>query len=265
MRKLHFTAVSVCIVCAAAVCTPRQDVTVTRYEGADYIFAGTLIKLSASTMPGYVSAEEASIVRVDRVLKASDGHEHFEGKEITVLLNEDQKTNLKEGFSGIFITRTWLFGNSLAVLAKAIDQDKSQIEKVQKDIKEYEADQEYRMLESRVMSADLIVYGKVEKIEDVKATRQPVETEHDPQYRIAIVIPEEVLKRSASVDTVKFYFASSDDIQWYKAPKFVAGSEGIFLLRRAPDVSKDQGAYTLLHPLDFQEGSKLDDIKRMIK
>jgi hypothetical protein len=158
-----------------------------------------------------------------------------------------------------------LFGNSLAVLAKAIDQDNARMENIQDEIKQYEQNQEYSVLESRVKSADLIVYGKVTQIEDLDPKGQRVETEHDPQYRVAVVIPEGVLKRSADVDTVKFYFASSDDIRWYRAPKFNTGSEGIFLLRRAPEINKDQGAFTLLHPLDFQERAKIEDIKKMLK
>jgi hypothetical protein len=216
-------------------------------------------------MPDYVKDKDASIVRVDKVLKASPGHENFQGREITVLLNDGQRGTLKEGSSGIFITKTWLFGNSLAVLAKAIDQDNARMENIQDEIKQYEQNQEYSVLESRVKSADLIVYGKVTQIEDLDPKGQRVETEHDPQYRVAVVIPEGVLKRSADVDTVKFYFASSDDIRWYRAPKFNTGSEGIFLLRRAPEINKDQGAFTLLHPLDFQERAKIEDIKKMLK
>jgi len=216
-------------------------------------------------MPDYVKDKKASIVRVDKVLKASGGHEDFAGMEITVLLNDEQRANLKEGSSGIFITKTWLFGNSLAVLAKAIEQDNSQMEKVQNEIRQYEENQEYRLLESRVMSADLIVYGKVTQIGDMEPKMQRFETEHDPQYRIAVIIPEGILTRSADLDTVTFYFASSDDIRWYNAPKFVAGSEGIFLLRRATEITKDQGAYILLDSLDFQERAKLEEIKRMLK
>jgi hypothetical protein len=253
------------MLCMATASTRGQENTLTRYEGSDYIFSGTLVKHFASTMPEYVKGKDASIVRVDKVLKASAGHENFEGREITVLLNDGQRGTLKEGSSGVFITKTWLFGNSLAVLAQAIDLENSRMENIQDEIKQYEQNQEYRMLESRVKSADLIVYGKVTRIEDLDPKGQFDETEHDPQYRVAVVIPEGVLKRSGDVDTVKFYFASSDDIRWYRAPKFNTGSEGIFLLQRAPELTKNQGTLTLLHPLDFQERAKMEEIKKMLK
>jgi len=263
MRILNITILAICLIFIVMRCFPRKDTRMSLYEESDYIFSGTIIKQSASTMPNYINDERASIVKVEKVLKSSAGHENFEGMEITVLLNDEQISEQKEGFNAIFFTKTWLFGNSLAVLVKAVEKDT--LEQVQNEIKQYQQHQEYNILKSRIKLADLIVYSKVEYIEDIKNNRQKFETEHDPEYKLAVIIAKDVLKGSVSLDTLKFYFASSDDIQWYRSPKFVAGREGIFLLKKATDISKEREYYTLLHPLDFQESSKLEAIKEILK
>ena len=265
MRIINITIISFSMIWIVLYCTPRKDIRMNRYEKSDYIFSGTITKQSASTMPKYVKEEEASIVKVDKVLKSSEGHENFEGMEITVILNDEQQTKFKKGFRGIFFTKTWLFGNSLAVLVNAVEQDKSTIENVQKEIIQFQENQEYKSLESRVNLADLIVYGKVEKIKDMEPKRQSFETEHDPNYKLAIISTKEVLKKSTSLDTINVYFASSDDIQWYRSPKLIVGDEGIFLLRDATNIFKEKESYTLLHPHDFQNSTKLEDIKKILK
>ena len=265
MRKLIILISSIGMIFIAILCTPPEDVIINRYEKSDYIFSGELVRQSASTMPNYVKDQNASIVKVDRVLKASEGHENFEGREITVLLNREQQAKMERGFSGIFFTKTWLFGNSLAVLMNDVDADTSKIDQVQKEIKQAKQDEDNRALEARVKGANLIVSGKIEKIENLEVKRKTKISEHDPLYMKATIIKNEILKGNVQGDRITFYFASSTDVQWYRAPKFTPNEEGIFLLKMNADVQGQKEVYTLLNPLDFQESSKLEAIKKILK
>ena len=265
MRKLIIFISSIGMIFIAILCTPPENITLKRYEKSDYIFSGELIKQSASTMPVYVKDQNASIVKVDKVLKASEGHENFEGREITVLLGREEQAKLERGFYGIFFTKTWLFGNSLAVLMNSVEPDTSKTSQVQAEIKQFQQEEDNKTLESRVKIADLIVYGKVEKIEDPEIKKQIFISEHDPMLKKAIIIKNEILKGNMQGDRITFYFASSTDVQWYQAPKFTPSKEGIFLLKMNADVQGQKEAYTLLNPLDFQESSKLEAIKKILK
>ncbi len=265
MRKLIIFISSIWMIFIVILCTPSEDITINRYENSDYIFSGELIRQSASTMPDYVKDQNASIVKVNKVLKASQGHENFEGREITVVTNRNQQTELKPGFYGIFFTKTWLFGKSLAVVMNAVEKDTSKIDEVRKQIKQSQQEGDNRTLESRVKSADLIVYGKVEKIENPEIKKPTFISEHDPIFKKAIIIKSEILKGNTQGERITFYFASSTDVHWYRAPKFTTNEDGIFLLKMTPELQGQKEVYTLLNPHDFQESSKLEAIKRILK
>ena len=146
-----------------------------------------------------------------------------------------------------------------------VDADTSKIDQVQKEIKQAKQDEDNRALEARVKGANLIVSGKIEKIENLEVKRKTKISEHDPLYMKATIIKNEILKGNVQGDRITFYFASSTDVQWYRAPKFTPNEEGIFLLKMNADVQGQKEVYTLLNPLDFQESSKLEAIKKILK
>jgi hypothetical protein len=70
-------------------------------------------------------------------------------------------------------------------------------------------------------------------------------------------------------------FPASDDVLWHRAPKFQAGQEGFFMLRRGgPKEPANQKfafaaaggdrAYTALHPADFQPFDHPGGVRAMI-
>jgi hypothetical protein len=46
----------------------------------------------------------------------------------------------------------------------------------------------------------------------------------------AVVKPDKILKGEVRGDSVRFVFAQSDDVHWYRAPKFKPEDKGVFLL-----------------------------------
>jgi hypothetical protein len=123
-----------------------------------------------------------------------------------------------------------------------------------------------RPLAERVAGAELVVTGRVTSTRPV-ARESPPGSEHDPEWSIARVAVDSVLKGPSSRRTVEVLFASSMDIAWYRSPKLNEGVSGIFILRRrdddeAPD-EVGPNVYQATHPLDFLPHDRLEDVQRM--
>jgi hypothetical protein len=91
-----------------------------------------------------------------------------------------------------------------------------------------------RALRNRANRAELVVTGKVTEIRE--APRQPKApiTEHDPEWRQAVVAVEDAPRTGASrarkPKQVVIRFAASPDVRWAKAPKFAVGDAGVWML-----------------------------------
>ena len=77
---------------------------------------------------------------------------------------------------------------------------------------------------------------------------------------------ERVEKGSYPQQQLVVQFPASTDIAWYKVPKLQPGDEGIVLLHNVEGPQRETAAfYAILHPMDFQSWSKLDQIRTFIK
>ncbi len=96
-----------------------------------------------------------------------------------------------------------------------------------------------------------------------------VESEHSPELRQAFLRPDRVLKGDVGAEVIGFFFAASDDVQWYRSPKFGIGDDGIFLLNAGSSEAATLGVgeqqFTLFHPLDFQPPERLQLIEELLK
>ncbi|MGA7304078.1 MAG: hypothetical protein WBW88_04360, partial [Rhodothermales bacterium] len=124
-------------------------------------------------------------------------------------------------------------------------------------------------LGERVREAELIVVGKVTRIDTTVGQTRRIVSEHLPDLRQASLTVSEVLKGELAGNEVAFLFSASKDIQWYQAPKFSPGDEGIFLLNKDTKGLERFGVgpttNTLLHRLDYQPSDKLDLIKSLLR
>ena len=252
-----------------------------------FIFKGTIRKLKAASMRGVPVDERTAVVRVDQVLEAPRNLAHCAGKDITVRLAGRTKASV--GQQLMFHTAGWMFGENVAVRAvrqetvtrahaAALAQGGNPVEhKATRDLQE------------RVTDADLVVSGKVIAVSlpataapgvaiapsPVGTSRRPV-SEHDPKWREAVIAVDRVHKGTRGGNHVTVRFPASTDVGWFKAPKFEAGQQGYFMLRKgmpAPATPEESppraldkgtgvvaeeppGVYTALHPLDFQPYSQ---------
>ncbi len=237
--------------------------TTTTYPNSDYVIKGTVVKKNASNLSGMTSSNTTAIIKVTETIEASPNQEGFEGKEITMMLNAQQMASLQEGGDYVFFNQTTHFGNTLGAQVKAVEPGSTTTTSIKEKIRLQQQAEKNKALKERLGTADLVVTGAVISADSVPVA--PIgETEHDPQYVRSRIKVKKVLKGSADGD-VQFYFASSDDVHWYTAPKFYSGAPGIFLLRQNNDEGPVKGRYTLIHADDFLNNSELKLVKALLK
>jgi len=260
---------------------------------ATFVFEGTVKKLKAALMKSVTVDAHTAVVHVDQVLEAPANLRHLAGTDITVQLVERVKTALGESF--VFHAAGWIFGESVAV--RAVTQEPVQRAHAPLlarggDPVAHRADRE---LQNRVNDADLVVSGTVVAVKlpegsepQVRAVRgaadvagKPV-SEHDPKWREAVVQVADVHKGEHAADKVSVLFPSSQDVRWYKAPKFHAGQQGYFVLQKSrmkasdcvdtrtrgaampAEADKEVEVYTALHPEDFHPYTQPERIRASI-
>jgi hypothetical protein len=230
-----------------------------------FVFRGTVLKAGGTTMPDSIPASEGTaVVKVDEVLVAPDTLGDFAGREVTVLLLKPR--SVKAGESAVFYTNGAVYGRSLAVRevgrTKAEGSDFMALRERLSEAKQRASD---LALAERLEQAEVVVSGTVTVVRTPRAEpRQTHISEHEPEWREAVVRVDSVLK-GASVQQreVIVLYPTSTDIMWYRAPRFVKGQQGIFILRKQVKPELRLNGFTALDPLDFQPAQQLERIKRL--
>jgi hypothetical protein len=179
----------------------------------------------------------------------------------------------------LFFTDGWIFGESLAVrvlswepvLAAAAGAAEDTRVAAQVDAS---ADRE---LQTALESADLVVVGRVKRVQAptalaLAAPERKRVTEHDPEWREAIIDVESALKGAADMREVVVRFPASVDVMWAASPKFTEGQEGTFLLQQdrltgAPAATLEGRAvtaYTAISPKHALSSGDAARIKRLL-
>jgi len=226
---------------------------------ATFIFVGTVVRLSASTVPEVPVTDATAVVRVDDIIEGPGAPPDLKGQEITVQLS--QPGSVKQGEQTTFFTRGWLFGDSMAVVEVGRASEAQGAQQVREQVSTTHQKMADEALQSEISSAEAIVVGTVASVKP--ASIRHLGSEHDPDWYEAEITVESVEKGHLPGHTVTLLFAHSDDVMWQSAPKFKQGQQGVWLLHRnqekLPGV-KDQ--YTVLKPLDFQSRDNLEHIKK---
>ncbi len=202
---------------------------------ASLIFIGTVLEKGAVTFSAVPRSERTAVVRVDEVLEKPAAIAVAAQDRLTVELADPAA--LAQGDQATFYTTGWILGEGIAVrevghepmaqvaaaagLGEEIRQARQQLTDAQ--------------LQARLEAADLVVMGKVTAVREPQlaaaAPDRPIVTEHDPQWREAVIEVASTLKGSADGEQVVVRFAGSMDVAYYQAPKFRQGEEGVFLLQ----------------------------------
>jgi hypothetical protein len=260
---------------------------------ANFVFKGTVIKLRARTFPEVPITHRTLVVRVDEISDAPETLADYGGREITVQLGPGAP--LRKTDQAIFHTHGWVFGRGLAVrsVEHRVIAAGAVVAAAARDPVENLA---VTQAAERFDTADIVVSGRVVAVRlppsEVAATRmtaavdadgnvtltKPI-SEHDPFIQEAVVVVDAVHKGEAPAE-VTVRFPTSTDVRWYGAPKFKPGDQGFFMLRRRETAetppkhaatvaamvreAEAEGAYTALHPADFQPLDRLGGIRTVV-
>jgi len=185
--------------------------------------------------------ERTAIVTIDESIEAPPDLAGYVGQDITVELSGRQKVAI--GQQMIFHATGWMFGESVAV--RSLREEL--FESGRRLAASTGTDAVDRHTEKKRLShfadADLVVAGKVvavrlptesaaAKKKDRASVTFPI-TEHDPNWREAIIQVDDVIKGAYKEAQVIVRFPASSDVMWQGTSKFEAGQQGYFLLHRA--------------------------------
>jgi len=216
-----------------------QNLTASELKQSDIIFVGTVVNVGATSFKGFPASQNTLIVRADAVLEKPPGVVLRPGDNLTVVAKD--ASELKKGIHGTFYTAGWVYGDGIAVreighelpadLADPPDAAQKKEENMQARKAISDAD-----LKARIDSAGLVIVGRVEEVRPPSmATAAPSAapiTEHDPEWKEAIIHADSIIKGPASsAKEIVVHFPASIDVSWYEWPKLKVGQEGTFILQ----------------------------------
>ncbi|HYX31367.1 MAG TPA: hypothetical protein VE863_22720 [Pyrinomonadaceae bacterium] len=249
-------------------------------------------------MPDVPVDKNTIVAIVDQVLEAPTNLAKLGGHRVTVQLTGRQKVAV--GDELIFHTHGWIFGGSVAVIS--LREERVGEARAHAALLSRGGDpvmhRQNRRIKHRFSTADVVVSGRVtmvrippdatsakraaSKSKSVANTPTPIGpiSEHTPHWREAHIDVDDVHKGEHHSDSVVIRFPASTDVRWYKAPKFLPGHQGFFMLRkhkpadekpaRGKRTAKSSATpatqvYTALHPADFQPYTQPGGVRRIIE
>jgi len=239
---------------------------------SDIIFAGTVTR--------------AGVVRVDQVFEKPDAVSLMKGDSVAVLAARAGSPPLNPGMQATFYTRGWIYGRwitvrevgheaigpQLATVAGTGTAQQDLVARARQQVNDAD-------LKARIQAAAMVVVGRVEQLRPMEygtpgAPARPKRfTEHDPNWQEAIIHVDEGLKGATAGERVVVRFPGSRDVAFVGTPRFAAGQEGTFLLRKdaatGSPLSLMAGqtvqAYTALHRLDVLPKQDAPHVRTLLR
>jgi hypothetical protein len=236
-------------------------------EQSQWVVRATVEAVGSSTVGAAPASEKTVTVRIDDILHGPEAFVDHRGRIVTVY--SERTAGLAEGHKAIFFARSWLYGESIAVVEVGrLDEQGTtdlsrEIEAAQRAITD-------QKLLQRLKRAELVIVGVVVRTEPARGTqRRHVETEHDPEWWTAYVEVTTVEMGRAPEHVVPVLFAASRDEMWIDSPKLVPGHTYLLILQRNQTekgwpVLRVPGL-TALDPLDVRPPDELERIRSLIR
>ena len=228
---------------------------------ADFVFRGTIRRLHTSTMQ-VEDVSHLAVVRLNEVVSGSGDIKNFLDKDITVsLLNP---ANVREGQERIFFAVPWQYGESIGVeeLGSYITESKAAAKAAaESNIERAQMEKSDRKLKERIDKAPRIIVGR---ISNIKTTKRPIVSEHDPEWQEAIIEVTETIKGGSS-DKVTILYPGSQDVMWYQVPKPQIGQDGVWLLESGLVGAAAPDQLGVADPADFLPRSELSRVKKLLE
>lgn len=231
---------------------------------SELIFRGTVLQTGTSTID-IPDTNRLAVVRVDEIFHAARTFQHLRSQSVTVMLADTSE--IRRGDQRTFFTRGWYFGSSVGV-AEIGHTDAASGERATRlvaDIKKVRLEHADMEIKERLATADAVVIGRVIAIRK-SAIRPKGLTEHDPDWHEAEIKVDRVLKGAVGPgNTVTLLFARSEDVMWYRAPKFRVGTEGTWLLRPFEFAGAKLKLPAAVDNKDFFPKAEQSKVERLLK
>ena len=243
-----------------------------------------LVRQSDIIFAGTVTRAGAGVIRVDQVFEKPAAVSLMKGDSVTVL--PAHAGSLNPGMQATFYTTGWIYGRwitvrevgheaigpQLATVAGTGTAQQDLVAKARQQVNDAD-------LKARIQAAAMVVVGRVEQLRPMAygrpgAPARPKRfTEHDPNWQEAIIHVDEGLKGATAGERVVVRFPGSRDVAFVGTPRFAAGQEGTFLLRKdtatGSPLSLMAGqtvqAYTALHRLDVLSKQDAQHVRTLMR
>jgi hypothetical protein len=236
-------------------------------QGSQWVIRGRVKEVGASNVPEVPASSQVCIVTVDEILHGPPEFTDHLGREVT--LYTDHPKGLASGRSAVFFTRSWVYSDSLAVVEVGRISKKNGVN-VADEIAAAEGQIKDDRLLGRIRLARMVVAGKVAETRPAsKDLRARIETEHDPDWWVALFEVGDVLMGDPPGRVIEILFAASTDEMWIDSPKFAPGEAALLMLQsdqqeKGWPVLRVPGL-TALDPLDRQPLDEIDHIRELIE
>jgi putative transposon-encoded protein len=224
------------------------------HPGASIVFDGTVTGVGKAAMDMVPASSNTFVVRVGSALRTPS--ELTLPAEITVYTSGRVPV---VGDRATFFADPWLIGSGLAVreIAREAAADAARLRPL---LDSGAARARDTVATLRLRTAEVIAMGSVIAAGDSVALPRPrVESEHDPQWRVAR-IRVDTTYRGGGGSVVEFLYPSSIDVLWYDVPKPRVGDRAIWLLRRDSTVDR----LVLLDPRDRLDVSQAGRVRALL-
>ncbi len=231
---------------------------------SSFVFQGTARRSAASGIRSIPASDSTAIVTVTAVYHAPGSLGDFTGRDVTVLL----QSPLRAGTAAVFVAEVVLYGETILVreLSRTSAVAPKDSAGLRAAVNAALARQAVELLRGRLATAQLVVAGRVAAVRAAPGRlAQARGSEHDPDWREALIAVDTPLKGSAPGDSVVVLFPNSQDVMWDRAPKFREGQDGVWLLRTRglEDLGIEQ-YLTALDPLDAHTREELPLIRSLL-
>lgn len=256
-----------CLLNAVVVALFLQVSMVDLTRSSSVVFSGTVAKPHAA-LPSVPQGENTAVVHVDEVLVQPATLNDLKSQLVTVRFRNG--TPPASGQKALFFTTVYSVGKDVGLDSVGVvnemsaEQGRAEMAKARDVL----LDQD---IAARLNRASAVLVGTVRDVQSM-ATEQRI-SEHDPEWAVATVSVESVLKGNAAGQSAAVWFAASRDPFYARWPKLQRGQRAIFIVQRddprlkfaqARSVRKSEGPY-VIDAADVQPLSNLDRVRRLAR
>lgn len=255
--RLSFIVLTL-LICTACKSQQRED-----WLGRSaLVFKGEVLLLRTSTI-NHERPVDLGVVKVVEIYSGNELLDKFLSEPVTVKFLKPGE--IKKGQQLIFYANPWMEGESIAVTEIAHEAATNNFNE---QIKSLQLQVEQKNIQQQISRTELIFAGTIATVKKID-TVSSFDSEHNPEWVLAEIKVDESLKGEARTgSTIVIAFPGSQDVMWYKSPRFAIGHRGVWFLTKnveGNNVIRQFTQYTVTRQDQFQGIENLDKIKQALR